>query len=87
MKEPSLTVIPSNQLFDDTEEINLKEQNLNYQKEFSNKITSQLNKTISLLTLSLNNHLKFGQTLTINISEVFMSFEKLLIDFLSNKQI
>jgi hypothetical protein len=77
-----MDLLPSNQLFDDMEEIYL-----NQQKDFANKISSQINKTISLLTLSLNKHLNLGQSFTINTSEVFMSFEKTSIHFLSNKKI
>jgi hypothetical protein len=38
----------------------------------ANKISSQVNETISLLTLSLNKHLNFGQNLTINTPQVFL---------------
>jgi hypothetical protein len=69
---------------DDVEEITLEEQNLNNQKEFSNKIISQINETISLLTLSLNKHLNFGQKFSINTSEVFMSLERTSLNFSSN---
>ncbi len=57
-----------NQLFDN----DFEEENLNYQKDFANKISSEINKTISLLILSLNNHLNFGQNFLINTSEVFI---------------
>jgi len=83
-----MDLLPSNQLFDYTEEeINLEEQNLIYQKDFSNKINLRINKTISLLTLSLNKHFNFGQSFLINTSEVFMSLEKTSIHLLFNKQI
>ncbi len=53
----------------------------------ANKINSQVNKTISLLSLSLNKHLNFGQNLTINTSQVFMLLEKTSMNHFSNKQI
>jgi hypothetical protein len=77
-----MDLLRSKELFNNEEE-----QNLNYQKDVANKITSQINETISLLTLLLNNHLNFGQSFTINTSEVFMSYEKTSIHLLSNKQI
>jgi hypothetical protein len=39
----------------------------------ANKISSQVNETKSLLNLSLSKHLNFGQNLTINASQIFMS--------------
>ena len=72
---------------DSFEEINLEKQNLIYQKDFANKITSKINETNFLLTLSLNNHLNFGQNFTINTSEVFMLLEKISINLVLNKQI
>ncbi len=57
-----------------TEEINFN---------FENKISSQINETISFL----NNHLNLGQNLTINTSEVLMLFSKTSVNLRENKQI
>jgi hypothetical protein len=53
--------------------------------EFTNEITKQINKTISLLTLALKNHLNLGQNFQINTSQLFLSFEA--TNQFSNKQI
>ena len=41
-----MDLLRSKQLFDNIEEINLEEQDFNYQKDFINKITSEINETI-----------------------------------------
>jgi len=53
----------------------------------ANQISSQTDQTLSLLTSALNIHLNLGQSLIMNTSSLYMSFETIDTQSLSNKLI
>jgi len=53
----------------------------------ANQISSQTDQTLSLLTSALNIHLNLGQSLIMNTSSLYMSFETIDTQSLPNKLI
>lgn len=63
-----------------------KNRNIYYQKQAANQIHDQTSKTMALLTSAMNIHRNIGQQQTINASSVFMSFQTISREFLSEKR-
>jgi hypothetical protein len=64
-----------------------KNRNIYYQKQMANQIEAEVTKTRSLITSALNIHLNIGQNMTMNLSSVFMSLERISFQSLTNKLI
>ena len=62
-----------------------KGRNLYFQQQSATQITEQLTEITSLLTSALNIHLNVGQNTTMNTSSIFISFERMSVDGLSNR--